>query len=34
MESTQVGALAVVDEAGQLVGMVSMRDLLTVEAWT
>jgi CBS domain-containing protein len=33
MESTQIGALAVVDEAGQLVGMVSMRDLLAVEAW-
>jgi CBS domain-containing protein len=33
MEQSQVGALAVVDEAGQLVGMVSMRDLLAVEAW-
>ena len=32
-ELAEVGALAVVDEAGQLVGMVSMRDLLAVEAW-
>jgi CBS domain-containing protein len=33
MESTQVGALAVVDEAGQLVGIFTGRDLLAVEAW-
>jgi CBS domain-containing protein len=33
MELAQVGALAVVDEAGKLVGIVSMRDLLAVEVW-
>jgi CBS domain-containing protein len=31
MDRAQLGALAVVD--GQLIGMVSMRDLLAVEAW-
>ncbi len=33
MELAEVGALAVVDQAGRLVGMVSMRDLLAVETW-